>query len=135
MEPRNDNYFVAMDGGYWANLRYILDSVSFDDTGLELRVCPEVLAFMDYMASNLNMDQILAFDKIQQKERALAKCKLRQAYIRKVNPPKEGQKPVDIGVFDLLDPTKLKLLCDSMSGCADNVKIKSAKAVCFIFVD
>ena len=77
MEPRNDNYFVAMDGGYCANLRYILEGVSVNDTSLELRVCPEVLAYMDYMASNLNKDQILAFDKIQQKGQALAKCKLR----------------------------------------------------------
>ena len=53
LEPWNYNYFVAMDGGYCANLRYIQDSVSFDDTSLEFRVCPEVLAYMDYMASTL----------------------------------------------------------------------------------
>jgi len=64
---------------------------------LNYGVCPEVLAYMDYMASNLNKDQILAFDKIQQKGQALAKCKLR------LRPPR---------------PRK-------MTGCTDNVKIKS----------
>ena len=133
---------MALDLGYCANLRSlrsILQSTTTHAIGRDLRVSSEVLAYIDYLASNLNKDKFLALDKIKERGNFINKAKIRfQAYMCTEVVPKQTSQPEARNLPKLESTTSSTLQKSDFfanwlkASCADNVNVNVKGTSCLL---